>query len=90
MSLIRCKYYIRFNAVNKPGVLAKISSVLAKHNINIKNVVQKGEKIRTIMSIIIITDETLEQDAQKAINIIDNLYIVKSKTKPIRIEEKVF
>jgi len=90
MALVRCKYYIRFNAINKPGVLAKISSVLAKHSINIRSVVQKGEKIGAVTPIIVITDEALERDAQKAIKIIDNLPVVKNKTKLIRIEEKVF
>ncbi|MCK4261734.1 homoserine dehydrogenase [bacterium] len=90
MPLIKCKYYIRFNAINKPGVLAKIASVLAKYNINIRKVIQKGEEIGAVMPIIIITDEAVEREAQKAVKIIDKLPIVKSKTKLIRIEEKVF
>lgn len=89
ISLIKCKYYIRFNAINKPGVLAKIASVLAKHNINIRKVIQKGEEIGAVMPIIIITDEAIEKEAQKAVKIIDKLPIVKSKTKLIRIEEQV-
>ena len=88
MSLIKCKYYIRFNAINKPGVLAKIASVLAKHNINIRKVIQKGEEVGAVMPIIIITDEAVEREAQKAVKIIDKLPIVKSKTKLIRIEEQ--
>ena len=92
MYLVRCKYYIRFNAINKPGVLAKISSVLAKHSINIRTVIKKGEEIGAIVPIIIITDEASERDTQKALKIIDKLPIIerKSKTKLIRIEEKVF
>lgn len=89
MSSVKCKYYIRLSAVNKPGVLAKIASVLAKHNINIRSVIQKGEEIETIVPIIVITDEAMEKEAQKAIKMIDSLPIVKRRTKLIRIEECV-
>ena len=79
MLMVKCKYYIRFNAINKPGVLAKIASILAKHNINIKSVIQKGEEVGAVLPIIIITDEALEREIQKVIKKIDNLPIVKSK-----------
>jgi len=89
MSLVKSKYYIRFNAVNRPGVLAKIATVLAKRNINIRSVIQKGEEIGSIVPIIIITDEGAEREIRKALKTIDNLSIVKSRTKLLRIEEKV-
>lgn len=89
MSLVSSKYYIRFNAVNKPGVLAQIASILAKNNINIRSVIQKGEELGAMVPIIIITDEALEKETQKAVKTIDALPLVKSKTKLIRIEEKV-
>jgi homoserine dehydrogenase len=90
MSLVKCKYYMRFNAINKPGVLSRISSVLGKSNINIKNVIQKGDKLGAVVPVIIITDEAFERDIQKALKLIDNLAVVKDKTKIIRIEENVY
>jgi homoserine dehydrogenase len=35
------RYYIRFMAVDKPGVLAKVSGILAKWGISIASVTQK-------------------------------------------------
>src|SRR5512140_2676268 len=35
-------YYLRFSAMDKPGVLSRISGVLGKNNISISSVIQKG------------------------------------------------
>lgn len=91
MNSVNCKYYMRINALNKPGALARVSSVLGKFNINIRNVIQKGEerKIGAIVPIIIITDEALERDVQKAIKQINSLKLSKEKAIIIRIEDNV-
>lgn len=91
MSSVKCKYYMRFNTVNKPGVLARVSSVLGKFNINIRNVIQKGEdrKIGAIVPIIILSDDAIERDVQKAIKQINKFKLSKEKAKIIRIEDDV-
>ncbi len=89
MPSLKCKYYIRVRVMNKPAVLAKIASALAKHNINIRSVVQKGVDIGAIVPIVIITDEAMEKEVQKAAKTINSLPIVKSRMKLIRIEECV-
>ncbi len=35
-------YYLRFSALDKPGVLSRISGVLGKNNISISSMIQKG------------------------------------------------
>lgn len=89
INLIKCKYYFRFSAVNQPGVLAKVASALAKFNVNIDKVIQEGKQPGAVVPIIIITSEALEGDVRKALKIIDNLAVIKEKTKLIRIEENV-
>jgi len=37
-------YYFRFSALDRPGVLSKISGILGDHDISIKSVHQKGRK----------------------------------------------
>jgi len=84
---VRCKYYIRFNAENKPGVLAQIASLLGSHEVNIKTVVQKGGNLHNLVPIIITTDEAKEENVHRALKLIDQLTVIKEKSTLIRIEE---
>jgi len=90
IGLVKSKYYLRFNAVNKPGVLAKISSILGKHSINIRNVTQKGEGLNSVVPIIMIVDESFSKDIEKALKVIDTLPIIKQNSVSFRIEDNVF
>ena len=87
MNSVRCKYYIRFNAENKPGVLAQIASLLGSHHVNIRTVVQKGENCRGSTPIIMTTDEAKEENILKALKLINQLTVIKEKSVLIRIEE---
>lgn len=87
--LVKSKYYIRFNAVNKPGVLAKVASILGKQGINIRNVIQKGEELNSIVPIIMIVDESFSKDIEKALKKIDALPIVKKNSVSFRIEDGI-
>ena len=84
---IKCKYYIRFNAKNKPGVLAQIASLLGKYQVNIRAVVQKGETCHNLVPIIMTTDEAKEENIHKALKLIDQLPVIREKSVLIRIEE---
>lgn len=84
---IKCRYYIRFNAENKPGVLARIASLLGEHQVNIKAVVQKGESRHNLVPIVMTTDEAKEENVHKALKLIDQLTVIRKKTVLIRIEE---
>ena len=82
---LRC--YIRFSAVDKPGVLAKISGILGKCNISIASVIQKARKQRGAVPIIMMTHEAEEKDICLAIREIDRLDIIKRKSVIIRVED---
>jgi len=85
---IRTRYYARFSAIDKPGVLAKISGILARHNISIASVTQKERKTAQVVPIVMMTHEVLEADMQKAIRTIDNLDIIKDKSIRIKVESE--
>ncbi len=88
---ISSKYYLRFNVVDRPGVLSKISGILGKNNISIEAVIQKGRNIdkEGSVPIVMITHEAIEKNIKKALKIIDELEIIKDKTILIRIEENL-
>ncbi|MBW2984252.1 homoserine dehydrogenase [Candidatus Woesearchaeota archaeon] len=83
---IRSRYYLRYSAVDKPGVLAKISGILGKHKISIAGVWQM-EVNKNVVPLIMTTHEALERDMQKAIKEINKLDVIKDKTIVIRVED---
>ncbi len=89
MDDIVTNYYFRFSAVDRPGVLSKISGVLGENNISIASVIQKDRKLDDAGSvpIVMMTHESKEKNVRKALEEIDRLDIVKGKTILIRIED---
>jgi homoserine dehydrogenase len=78
-------YYFRFLALDKPGVLSKISGILGKHGISIAAVIQKGRHADYV-PLVMITHEALESSVRKAFEEINNLDVVLAPTVLIRIE----
>lgn len=81
------RYYIRFTALDKPGVLAKISGVLAKFGISISSVSQKERNKSRLVPIVMLIHEARERDLRSALHIIDRLEAIKEKSIAIRMEE---
>lgn len=81
------RHYIRFMALDRPGVLAKISGVLAKYSISIASVTQKERKKAQVVPIVMITHHAKERDLRSALSLIDRLDVIKEKSVAIRIEE---
>jgi homoserine dehydrogenase len=80
-------YYFRFSALDRPGVLSKISGILGNHRISIASVIQKGREEGGVVPIVMMTHEALESDVQNALAEIVRLDVVKPPTQLIRIEE---
>ena len=87
ISDVESRYYIRFMAIDKPGVLAKISGLLGKHGISIASVTQKERKKQKVVPIVMIIHEAKEKDLRFALDKIDHLDMVKEKAIAIRIEQ---
>lgn len=83
---IKTKYYIRFSALDKPGVLAKISGILGKNDISIANVTQKEERVAGAAPVVVMTHEATESKMRNALRLIDRLPAIKRKSVAIRIE----
>jgi homoserine dehydrogenase len=80
-------YYLRFSALDQPGVLSQVSGILGKHNISIAAVIQKGREVAGTVPIVMITHEAREADARQAMAEIDQLPIVSPPTVFYRIED---
>ncbi|MCP4694274.1 MAG: homoserine dehydrogenase [Desulfobacterales bacterium] len=85
---ITTRYYFRFSAMDRPGVLSKISGVLGKHDISLKSVHQKGRKTEGPVPIVMLTHLAKETNVKQALAGINDLDVVISdETVVIRIEE---
>jgi homoserine dehydrogenase len=81
-------YYFRFSAVDRPGVLSKISGILGDHEISIKSVHQKGRQTKGSVPIVMLTHFAKEADVQKALSEIYDLDVVSDRPVLIRIEDE--
>jgi len=81
-------YYIRFSALDRPGVLSKISGILGNFGISIKSVHQKGRKINGSVPIVMLTHLAGESNVKKALAEISRLDVVGSEPVLIRIENE--
>ena len=85
MSALTCPYYFRVTALDKPGVLSKISGIFGQCNISIKSVIQKSRHADEPVHIVLMSHQALEADVVKALNKIDGLDICTAPTMKIRI-----
>ncbi len=85
---ITMNYYIRFAAMDRPGVLSKISGILGKRDISIKSVQQKGRQSEGTVPIVMMTHEAREADVKAALSEIAALDIVGDSPVLIRIEDE--
>jgi homoserine dehydrogenase len=79
-------FYLRILASDKPGVLADITSILAKHNISVESVVQKQIDADNNAHIAIITNKILTKEMNKAINEIQAHDYITGTVKIIPVE----
>ncbi len=81
-------YYLRFAALDRPGVLSKISGVLGRWGISLQTVHQKGRKTNGAVPLVMLTHQAREADIQRALAEIAQLDVIKDRPVLIRIEEK--
>ncbi|HLF18542.1 MAG TPA: homoserine dehydrogenase [Candidatus Omnitrophota bacterium] len=82
----RTRFYLRFMAIDKPGVLSKLTGVLGKHDIGINSVTQKAHNRAAAVPVVMLTDYTTEKNLRMALNDIQRWPIIKSKPVAIRME----
>jgi len=77
--------YLRFEVIDKPGVLSNITNIFSKNKVSIKRLIQNPNKNKKISSIIVITHSSKDKSLNKILKqVARNKYIFK-KPKLIRI-----
>jgi homoserine dehydrogenase len=81
---LETEFYLRLTAVDKPGVLAKVTSILGEEGISIRALVQKPEHDPEHVPVIFLTHATRNANISKALKRIDALDIIQSPTQVLR------
>jgi len=84
---VETAYYLRMQAVDKPGVLAEITRILGEREISIEAFLQKEpEEGATQVPIILLTQKVLEGNMNAAIEAIKKLQVISGDITRIRVE----
>jgi len=86
---ITCKYYLRFQVLDQPGVLSAIAGILGEQGISIETVIQKGRSAdqSDTVSVVMMTHEAKELSVRRALEAIQTLPRVQGETMRIRVED---
>ncbi|MDQ3002466.1 MAG: homoserine dehydrogenase, partial [Fibrobacterota bacterium] len=81
---LETEFYLRLTAVDKPGVLAKVTAILGEEGISIRALVQKPEHDPEHVPVIFLTHSTKNSNVRKALKRIDALDIIQAPTQVLR------
>ena len=81
-------YYLRVQALDRPGVLSRIAGIMAEHSISIHSVVQKGRGSHGSVPVVFVTHLAREADIQAASAKIGQLDSIEGPPIIIRIEDE--
>ena len=77
--------YLRFEVLDKPGVLSNITNIFSKNKVSIKRLIQNPNKSKKFSSIIIITHDSKDKFLNKIIKQTEKKNYIIKKPKLIRI-----
>ena len=84
---IETSYYLRLHALDKPGVLADVTRILADQKISIEAILQKEPHAgEDTVPVIILTQRVREKNMNEAIARIEKLGSIKGQVARIRLE----
>ena len=84
---IETSFYIRFSALDQPGVLSDITGIMANAGISIEAIIQKEQPVgEDYVNVIILTNVTKERLLDAAVENIEQLETVRGSVTFIRVE----
>lgn len=87
MNEIMSRYYMRIQVLDKPGVVAKISTVIGNKGISISSLRQLEGQSSDNVSLLLMTHLAKEQALNEALSELERLDCVKSKITLIHVED---
>lgn len=82
------RFYLRFNVVDRPGVLAEIAGILGRHAISIASVIQHEQQgDGPFVPLVIMTDRANEGNMEAAVGEINRLPVVQAPGVWMRVLE---
>ena len=79
--------YLRFEVIDKPGVLSNITKIFSKNKISIKRLIQNPDKNKKSSSIIIITHKSKDIYLKRTLREVAKKNFMKRNPKLIRIDD---
>lgn len=79
-------YYIRFEVIDKPGVLGKIANIFGENNISLASVVQRQKNGNNTAPLVFITHEVERKNIDAALEEIKNFKYVTNIASIIMVE----
>ena len=79
--------YLRFEVLDKPGVLSNITRVFSTNKVSVKRLIQNPNKNKGSSTIIIITHKSKDKSLNKILKSIDKKSYILKKSKLIRIDD---
>ncbi|MCF7856661.1 homoserine dehydrogenase [Candidatus Gracilibacteria bacterium] len=85
---VESEYYLRFGVKDEAGVIRDISNVLAKHKLNIRDILQLDlNEFQREVPLVILLHKANEAKVRKAVEEINQLKCVNGKAVVLRVEE---
>ncbi len=82
---LNSRYYLRFDVVDVPGVLATIAGALGQHNVSIEQMVQEG--VEKSARILMMTHMTKEGDLKRALAELEGGGFLRRRARYLRVED---
>lgn len=79
-------FYLRLSVLDRPGVIAEVAGILARHDISIESMIQRGRDPGAPVQVVIITHDTREAAMQQALQGLTQATNVVEAPCMIRIE----
>ena len=84
---VESAYYLRMQAVNRPGVLADVTRILGDLDISIEAILQKGSgEQESVLPVILLTQTTVEHRIDDALRQLAALPTIENDISRIRVE----